>query len=260
MTRKAIIIGNNTGYNATTFLSGVNRDLNNYPRYLKNNVGGAWYDFEIEIIHNKGRQTIINAIRQCNTDYSFVVFSGHGFINQADGLTYICVDGNYICETELKTNSLKQSLILDCCRTEESISEIAGAFGDVSSHFEKGGQVHRLSEAQKRIIRNARNKFDYALSKADYGQFRGYACSVGQTSGDNPSLGGVFSTALMKEGIKFSKINKEKYWMTIREAVNKTIATLENDPFTSQIPTYMTIPDSIRKTAPFAITNNLLNQ
>ncbi len=262
MTRKAIIIGNNTGLNAPTFLSGVTKDLENYQRYLTSDGGGRWYYWEnlpnlteVEILHNQGRQTILNAIRNCHADYSFVVFTGHGYTKSRDGLTYICVNGGEISEDELITSSQKQSLILDCCRQVESANESYN-FSGTASMMNKAVALSATLSSPLRKINLPREKFDAALGVTTNGQFRGYACLIDQTSGDNPSSGGVFSTALMKEGLKFSSVNQERYWLTIQEAVILTKNELAKDPFTKQVPTYKLIPQRMNLTAPFAITND----
>lgn len=259
MIRKAIIIANNTGYGASKHLSGVDKDIVNYRNYLKSDIGGAWHDdmyigstlFErdIKVLHNKTRAEIISSIKACAGDYSFVVFTGHGYIDSKDGLTYACVKDGVLSENDLNTGLYRQTLIMDCCRQVETTT-----FGITGQRFEKGGVVN-LMEAQRTII-NARQKFDNALSQSSLGQCRAYACEVDQTSGDNPASGGVFSTALMKVGIKFGSIdNSNGDWLPIREAVEETTRNIIADPLTKQKPTFWTYPEVMKLTHPFSLTN-----
>jgi hypothetical protein len=255
MTRKAILIGNNTGYQAPTFLKGVDFDLRNYYGYLQSGVGGGWNkDLEIKVLHNKGRRDILSAINTCFADYSFVVFSGHGYIDSSDGLTRICVSDGIITEDELNTQLTRQTLILDCCR---EVTRISKGLGDAFEKAEgrtlsEGGQVGR------RII-DARKKFDAALSASSAGIFTGYACSVDETSGDNPTMGGVFSTALLNVGKRFGSVDRDKISLTIRKATIAASQNVTNDPFSNQIPTHKTNPQKMELTAPFAITNKKMN-
>lgn len=250
VTRKAILIGNNTGYNAPTFLRGVDKDLVNYHNYLTSDVGGQWNGTEeIKILHNKGRTEIIREIEKCFAYYSFVVFSGHGYINSYDGLTYICVNGGIICESELSTHLRKQTLILDCCREVTSLSK--SFTGDILS---EGGEV--ISGTKRRII-NARDKFDNALASSSDGLFTGYACLVDQLSGDNPSAGGVFSSTLIRIGSRFGNLSPEKgWWLPVKETVEIVKKELESN-FTDQVPDWK-ITKPMNLTHPFAVTNQQL--
>lgn len=252
ITRKAIIIGNTTGYNAPTFLGGVDKDVVNYKNYLKSDIGGEWNDSEITVLYNRNKREIIKAIADCYGDYSFVVFSGHGFFYTPNEQTYICVKDNYISEIELNTYLNKQSLILDCCREKTVIMEnLSGLIGDT---FSKGGTVR---PPRRRVI-NARRKFDDALTISTPGSFVGYSCLVDETSGDNPTAGGVFSSALIREGRRFGSVNNTNTsWCAIRKAVINAAASLRRNPFSNQMPTYITTPSEMELTHPFAITNRL---
>jgi len=254
MKRKAIIIGNNIGHKAPKFLKGVDYDLINYYKYLISDIGGEWYGNkykypEIEILHNKGKNEIKAAIRNCDADFSFVVFTGHGFIHSKDNLTYVCVSDGFLSENDLDTLVGKQTLIFDCCREIESLNEGSEAF----SELVKADSLRLFSS--ERTILNAREKFNNGITASDYGCFTGYACLIDQTSGDNPTLGGVFSTALLRTGKDFGSRDRNSPRLTIRNAVQRTIKTLEDDSFTDQIPTYFTTPSIMEITHPFAITN-----
>ena len=138
MNRKALIIGNNTGYSAPTFLKGVTKDMFNYQDYLKSDIGGRWIPGdELTFLQNKTRREIISAVKKCYADYSFIVFSGHGCVYSKNNITYVCASDGYVSEDELDSRSLRQSLILDCCRELGDLSE--SFIGDTGESFEKGG-------------------------------------------------------------------------------------------------------------------------
>jgi hypothetical protein len=255
MTRKAIIIGNNTGYNAPKHLSGVNKDLLNYKSYLKSDIGGEWVESEIIIMHNNKKAEIIKVIDSVIADYTFVVFTGHGFISAYDRLTYACVSDGYVSEKDLDTRLSKQTLIMDCCRTVEREQTFALG-GRVYENLEKG-DVRNLAEGA-RTIAYARQIFDSAISQSSLGQCRAYACDVNQTSGDNPASGGVFSTALMQVGIRFGSTNNYNgAWLAIKDAVASAANNINSDPLTNQNPTFRTIPQNMYLTHPFAVTNHI---
>lgn len=256
MVRKAILIGNNTGKGAPNYLGGVNHDLNNYQAYLRSGAGGEWYQnlqfSEIDVAHNLARNEILQKIKNCSADYSFVVFTGHGFINSKDGLTYICVNDNYISEDELMTSCYKRTLILDCCREKTTLSD---GYSGLSGAQNKASisELDRF-DSQRFSVVDSRKKFDKALSQSSFGTFTGYSCLVDQFSGDNPNSGGLFSTELMKVGYRFaSRPNKYTFGMPIKSTVEQVATNFRSNPLTKeQTPTYKT---SIQLTAPFAITN-----
>lgn len=256
MVRKAIIIGNNTGKGAPNYLGGVNHDLINYQAYLKSRAGGEWYQTiqfsEIDVAYNLNRNEILQKIRNCNADYSFVVFTGHGFVNSKDGLTYVCVNDNYISEDELMTSCYKRTLILDCCREKTTMSEGYSGLSGVQNKATIS-ELNKLASQGFSVV-DSRKKFDKALSESSYGAFTGYSCLIDQFSGDNPSSGGLFSTELMKTGYRFAlRPNLYSEVLPIKNAVDQVVTTFKSNPLTKeQTPTFKT---SIQLTAPFAITN-----
>jgi hypothetical protein len=253
----AIIIGNNSGRNATNHLEGVNWDLKNYQNYLKDDIGGKWQDAEIVVLHNKTSAEIkatIDRVRNFNWDYTLVVFTGHGYINARDKLTYLCVSDGDISENDLQTQCPKQTQIFDCCRSVEYVSESSNFSGQ---NLAKGGTIGFVqANTHRRVITDARNKFETAINNSDKGICKAYSCIEGQTSGDNPNSGGVFSTALLKVGYDFgSRDRSDGYWLPIREAVEETKNKLKRDRLTTQIPSFVSFPPNMRNTHPFAITN-----
>lgn len=252
LTRKAILIGNNTGHQAPLYLYGVNHDILNYNKYLQSGIGGSWLPSEIDILKNKTSVEIKAYIDSSYADYTFVVYTGHGFIDRASGTTYMCVKDGFLSEKVLNTYSLRQTLIFDCCRSLESLSEnTSGIFGRIQS-LERGGLV----KSHERIIFDSRNKFNRALEKSSLGKFKAYACLIGETSGDNPNSGGVFLTELLKVANSYGSINNtQSGWMDIRVATRITKKNIANDPFTNQNPIYYSVPNNMALTAPFSLTN-----
>ncbi|NOU46961.1 MAG: caspase family protein, partial [Bacteroidales bacterium] len=248
------------------YLKGVDHDLKNYKEYLTSNVGGAWYgnDYstsEIQILKNEKKDVIISAIKNSNADFTFVVFTGHGFLYSKNDLTYICLSDGYLSEHDLITSAKRRVLILDCCRESEDMSEsFLGDGGKISKSrdslsFYSNSKVLEINTS--RSVIHSRAKFDLALQLSNEGQFTGYACLIDQTSGDNPTSGGAFSSELINTGKNFGSIDRKDFWLPIRRAVNETIKTLKDDIFTDQIPTYITTPINMDLTHPFAITNML---
>ena len=90
------------------------------------------------------------------------------------------------------------------------------------------------------------------------GKFTGYACMIDQVSGDNPASGGVFSSALIRSGLRFGSRNSYEYsWMSIKSAVIQAQEEVRSDRFSTQEPTYLLSPSGMKMTSPFALTNKV---
>ena len=75
MKRKAVIVGNTSG------LEGVKVDIARFAEFLKSDLGGAWYDSEIDILVNERKSSLLQKIDELKNqlfDYVVVMFSGHG--------------------------------------------------------------------------------------------------------------------------------------------------------------------------------------
>ena len=87
MTRKALIIANPGRIGANNYCEGVYKDVQNYKNFLISYQGGNWYDSEIVILKQPNKSQVDNEIKLMeNTDYTFVVFTGHGCISQYEDI------------------------------------------------------------------------------------------------------------------------------------------------------------------------------
>ena len=84
MKRSALIIYcTNT---ASGPLAGPMRDAGNLQLFLMSAAGGHWKKDEITFLKNPSSFRVKNAVREflANSDYTFIVFSGHGYIDSDD--------------------------------------------------------------------------------------------------------------------------------------------------------------------------------
>lgn len=234
--RQALIIGCHETKGEKP-LAGAKADIDLYSRYLKSNVGGAWEDGEVAVLANPTRDQIRRKLGEFRgIDYFFFSFSGHGGHDPQKNTSYICCgDGLELAVNELfLLNCDKQQLVLDSCRTvipmqrvlEESVASALLAKSDFGRE-------------------DARKLFDEYLGTCEAGREAMYACSVGQSAGDNPD-GGVFSKAV----IQAAEESNEKIAPMDRvfEATKSKLAQLRE---VGQTPT-MTI-NRRRRYFPFAV-------
>ena len=116
MKRKALIIGCFGGYRGLELLKGASVDLINYQTFLQSNIGGEWHKDEIIILEETNSSELNNIISSIEADYSFIVFTGHGFINSFSKEDSICLKDKDVSITCLVTSSKRQTIIIDACR------------------------------------------------------------------------------------------------------------------------------------------------
>lgn len=185
MKRRALIIyctDTDSGH-----LNGPKYDNDNLRYHLTSNLGGNWRDDEILSLPNPTSQQVFIAVTQFlnDADYTFTVFSGHGYINTNDNnRQYLELSNTDISILNLKTTAQRQSLIIDACRGYYTPAKaITKGFADVYENFTGQGSTRQL--------------FDTAVNRAEGGWTVLYAASKNQTALDTGN-GGAYLLSLLK--------------------------------------------------------------
>ena len=228
MNRKALII-----YCTETDsgeLAGPKMDNENIRKYLKSDVGGQWYDDEIISLENP----TIGKVRRCianefdDADYSFIVFTGHGGIDETDGQDYLeVVDGDMSLST-LITDAPRQTLIIDACR---------GYFRRIPDSLQKSfSNVYEYFSGHP----NTRIIFDRAVSQAEEGLTVLYSASANQSSLDT-NKGGAYLYSLLSICKEWEEIVKGKEgYLDLKNAHEIACEYLRDNFVTIQKPTMNT--------------------
>ncbi|MGY8666213.1 caspase family protein [Bradyrhizobium sp. UFLA05-109] len=187
MNRKALLIGSPGVKGSDSYLRGVARDLQNYDRFLRSPVGGAWKPEEILTLEDPPASQVQNEIRSLKSaDYSFVLFSGHGYFSANPRSTIVCLRKDEEMDSaELRQGSPKHTLLLDCCRVVER--EILAE--DVLAKADKASKRLNSSEC--------RRYFDEAISKCSTGLIVLHACDVDEAAADDSRRGGYYAYSLL---------------------------------------------------------------
>jgi hypothetical protein len=116
MIRKAIIIYCDDTESGE--LKGPIADNINLNHHLTSTLGGEWYDSEILSLNNPTKSQVRIAIARhlSGADYTFVVFSGHGYISTLDDKQYVELADGDITVRDLLSNAKRQTIIIDACR------------------------------------------------------------------------------------------------------------------------------------------------
>lgn len=185
MKRKALLIGNSNG------LQGVKLDIRHFTEFLKHDVGGQWYDSEIEVKMNPSKKDLLAAIQQFKSvkyDFFYVLFSGHGAYEKS---TILEINGNdeYVYESDLKNIATRQISIFDCCRQRisDSLNE---------------GLVKSFRNSLSGMA-NIRAKYKSRIMQAIEQQVSLYACSVNESALDTEK-GGLYIQNLLKAATNIS--------------------------------------------------------
>lgn len=187
MKRLAILIG--SGESKYGHLPGVEADLARFTDFFQSPFGGAWEPSELIVLRNPSRQKVSSTLvtSSAGTDYSIVVFSGHGGHDKRSGTSVVVNDDDEISVTQLASKAPRQLVLIDACRTITSLDE---------------GRSIRLSAMRKAArsatyVRSCRALYDQAVLAAEEGRSTVYSCSVNQAAGES-AAGGHFSRALLE--------------------------------------------------------------
>lgn len=242
MIRKALIIYcDNT---TSGPLHGPGKDNQHFRNFLMSNAGGDWYEKEIKSMRNPTINQVRHAVStfMSGAGYSFIVFSGHGFIHAQNRRQYVeLLDGNLPIR-ELRTTAPRQTLIIDACRgIYLPYDPIEKSFGDVYESFIGGIPTREV--------------FDKAVLQAEMGWTILYAASVNQTALDTNN-GGAYVLSLLEIAEKWQENDQKHHYLPLSTAHNWAKEYLKENFETIQIPAMNA--EKRRNYFPFAVQHPVL--
>jgi hypothetical protein len=176
-------------------LEGPSWDNENLRTFLTSRLGGDWYDDEIISLKNPTIKKVKNTILSFSGyDYSFIVFTGHGEFDQYNNRQHMEVMDASITVRDLRTNSPRQTIIIDACRGY--IQEIPTQIAKLMNYS--------MESAKQRT--STRELFENKLLQAEEGLTVLYAASKNQTALDT-NLGAAYISSLIKSAREWEKIN-----------------------------------------------------
>lgn len=161
MKRHALLIANLDA-------AGAQNDINNWKKFLRSGVGGAWHDNEIQVLTNPSKaylELTLYSTKVDNYDFVIVVYAGHGGWERTTILE-INPKGETVNENALKGLAPREILSLDCCRATSTVTDILNEV-----------QLKMFSETTRSSIRA---RYDARTMQAIAQQVTLYACSVGE--------------------------------------------------------------------------------
>jgi hypothetical protein len=226
MIRRALIIFcNNT---SSGRLNGPTADNTNLRNHLTSYLGGDWYDSEILSLNNPTQQQVINAVANflSGADYSFTVFSGHGWINTDENRTqYLEVSNGDISLMKLISDSPRQTILIDACR---------GFYSPSGQTLTKG--MSGVYENFTGDPMSTRRIFDNAVLAAEEGITVLYAANENQSAVDS-DRGGVYTYSVLKACKNWGSSDRRYNILTVKEAHNLGTTYMLSNFVTRQQPT-----------------------
>lgn len=206
-------------------LPGPAADNTNIREFLTSKLGGEWLPNEILSLNNPTifgvRQAVRDFLSDC--DYSFVVFSGHGFIDSHDQQQYVeLIDGD-IKISELVGNASRQTMIIDACRGFFTRAPQTGLMG-----------IRAMSEKSSNN-RSTRLLFDSLVKQCEEGISILYSADVNQSATDSDK-GGAYLYSLIEVCRNWGKTNGGDHVLDIKSAHNAAIPFMKDNFITNQNP------------------------
>ena len=166
--------------------AGAQNDINNWKKFLRSDVGGAWYESEIQLLTNPSKKyldIILWWTKEEHYDFVIVVYAGHGGWERTTILE-INPNGETVNENDLKGLASREILSLDCCR---SIITVTDSLNE--------SKLTMFSDTTRSGIRA---RYDTRMMQAIPQQITLYACSVGECAYCT-NEGGYYTRNLLRQ-------------------------------------------------------------
>jgi hypothetical protein len=206
MVRKALIIYMTNSPSGK--LSGPAFDYKNLCSFLTSDLGGNWYQNEITSLENPERSQVIDAIfNMSRCDYAFVVFSGHGELEEDTDIQYLELMNCSIPVRELTVNCKKQTIIIDACRRFFTFRE---------KLFHKKQNQFSLNKSNLQNT-STRDIFDNSLSKAEKGLTILYSAIENETALDTAN-GTAYISSLIESAQEWEMSYSNENIFSVKDA------------------------------------------
>lgn len=191
--RRALLIGS-PGNEGADYLYSAATDVENVKNLLLSSRGGKWKEDEIIILWKPDVTSVASVIEKTIADYFFVFYAGHGY-ETIDAKRNICLTDTDVSDFFLLNKSIRQLVVLDCCR-EKEYPAISGIPEDEEwLHFD--GYYQERDAFDKYILQSPPGKKIIHATKSGFASWE-----------DKQGGGGVFTTSLIlaAKGIQKNEI------------------------------------------------------
>lgn len=207
-------------------LEGPSQDNENLREFLTSRLGGDWYSNEIISLKNPTIKKVQDTILTFSGyDYSFIVFTGHGELEEYEKNQYLELMDGEISVKELITDCPRQTMIIDACR---------GYFPKRQRLLEKSMNFSMGMESFERNI-STRQLFDDNLAKAEKGLTVLYAANENQSALDT-NLGAAYISSLIGSAQEWERTSKNETVFSLKSVHGKSVEYMRKHFVTTQVP------------------------
>jgi hypothetical protein len=207
-------------------LEGPSQDNENLREFLTSRLGGDWYSNEIISLRNPTIKKVKDTVLTFNKyDYSFVVFTGHGELEEDEKIQYIELMDDEISIRELITDCPRQTIVIDACR---------GYFSKRQRLLEKSMNFSNGMESYGQNI-STRQLFDDNLAKTEEGLTVLYAANENQSALDT-NLGAAYISSLISSAQEWGRISNNETVLSLKAAHGKAVEYMREHFVTTQVP------------------------
>lgn len=210
MNKKFAIIIESHNVAGEKIIPGAKMDAEHWHSYLRSDLGGAWEEEEIAVLHKPSSVEVKSLLSTHAEGYLFVAFSGHGYesVSYYGNTIRVCLN-DY--EKEVAADQFRPkcfgTVVLDCCRGLEYDDRMSLYNETVAmDSFSATCREHEMNK--QAAVRRAlcREAFDIDLQKRQgQASARMLSCASNESAGENPSAGGYYTTLLMAGAYKWEQ-------------------------------------------------------
>jgi hypothetical protein len=188
MKRNAVIISNPGEPGKSNYCAGVMQDVANFRAFLLSPIGGAWEESEITHLDRPFASDLRVKVAGWRAyEYVLTIFCGHGCVKGGSTWAELRA-GEEIDAIDLRLPT-KQTIILDCCRVPVPTTSMRALDEKVAK---KAAPLIHPADCRK--------FYDQRIDECRTEVVVMYACSVGETAGDDSQRGGTYSYSLLQAG------------------------------------------------------------
>lgn len=234
MNRRILLITNPGKVGAENYCAGVYKDKANYYAYFKQAYGGYWAESEMRYLDKPSKASVAREMTNLtsdNVEFSIIIFCGHGWYSSVSHSNILELNdsGEEIDSNVLRAGANKRIIILDSCR------KVYNQY--ITESFEKALSASALYEKKRGLLdpEQCKRYYNKTVSECPRQLIVAHGCDLNETAGDSSSLGGYYSSSLIKASEKLvqeklGSIDLSKSYSAIRfPACHDKAATMVTD-------------------------------
>lgn len=205
------------------------------------NIGGAWSETEIDIYHTPSWFELEKKLKECTFhDYVLIVFSGHG-CEDKDGHVRIALNSSYInLDVWLfwKSYGVCSTTIIDACRGIDEGARNAKMASTIMANrarfdydiHSRTPQLESFSSVGDNIVSPTPSQYQEQWFKylkcSQSGHEIMYSCSSDESAGEDPDVGGYYTTILLSNARNWASRDISTNWKMLSSKEAHDGATL----------------------------------